>query len=181
MVATVASDRRRITYLHAMLCAAQGARAVGTRLLRIAAQEADGHRVPLSMQALRIFKELHSHRESERERRTRTVAVGLSEPAQERTARPPRAEDVRARGRAIAREVSRTRSPPEAASLMVGGGVPRLVVSKILNHVETGVTAVYDRHSYDPEKRAALDYWGNRLEQVVSTQHSAKVLAFAGR
>jgi hypothetical protein len=41
---------------------------------------------------------------------------------------------------------------------MVGGGVPRLVVSKNLNHVETGVTAVYDRHSYDPEKRAALDY-----------------------
>ena len=36
-----------------------------------------------------------------------------------------------------------------AASLMVGGGVPRLVVSKILNHVETGVTAVYDRHGYD--------------------------------
>jgi integrase len=32
-----------------------------------------------------------------------------------------------------------------AASLMVGAGVPRLVVSKILNHVETGVTAVYDR------------------------------------
>jgi hypothetical protein len=29
--------------------------------------------------------------------------------------------------------------------LMVGAGVPRLVVSKILNHVETGVTAVYDR------------------------------------
>ena len=42
---------------------------------------------------------------------------------------------------------------------MVGAGVPRLVVSKILNHVETGVTAVYDRHSYDLEKRAALDFW----------------------
>ena len=50
-----------------------------------------------------------------------------------------------------------------AASLMVGGGVPRLVVSKILNHVETGVTAVYDRHSYDPEKRAALDNWGKPI------------------
>ena len=37
---------------------------------------------------------------------------------------------------------------------MVGAGVPRLVVSKILNHVETGVTAVYDRHGYDLEKRA---------------------------
>jgi hypothetical protein len=62
---------------------------------------------------------------------------------------------------------------------MVGGGVPRLVVSKILNHVETGVTAVYDRHSYDPEKRAALDYWGSRLQQIVSGERSGKLLAFA--
>ena len=59
---------------------------------------------------------------------------------------------------------------------MVGGGVPRLVVSKLLNHVESGVTAVYDRHSYDPEKRAALDYWGARLEQLVSEERPAKVL-----
>ena len=51
---------------------------------------------------------------------------------------------------------------------MVGAGVPRLVVPKILNHVETGVTAVYDRHSYDLEKRAALDFWGKRLEEIVS-------------
>jgi integrase len=41
-----------------------------------------------------------------------------------------------------------------AASLIVGAGVPRLVVSKILNHVETGVTAVYDRHGYDLERNA---------------------------
>jgi integrase len=53
-----------------------------------------------------------------------------------------------------------------AASLIVGAGVPRLVVSKILNHVETGVTAVYDRHSYDLEKRAALDFWGRRLDRL---------------
>jgi hypothetical protein len=70
-------------------------------------------------------------------------------------------------------------SPCSSANcLMVGGGVPRLVVSKILNHVETGVTAVYDRQSYDPEKRAALDYWANRLEQIVKAEQR-QVLAFA--
>lgn len=42
------------------------------------------------------------------------------------------------------------------ASLMTGIGVNRLVVSKLLNHAEQGVTAVYDRHGYDAEKRAAL-------------------------
>ena len=39
-----------------------------------------------------------------------------------------------------------------------------MVVSKILNHVESGVTAVYDRHGYDAEKLIALDAWGQRLE-----------------
>ncbi len=45
---------------------------------------------------------------------------------------------------------------------------PRLVVSKILNHVESGITAVYDRHSYDAEKRHALDLWGNYVERVAA-------------
>jgi hypothetical protein len=59
--------------------------------------------------------------------------------------------------------------------------VPGLVVSKILNHVETGVTAVYDRHSYHLEKRAALDFWGKRLEQSVIGKRGARVLACAAR
>ena len=67
-----------------------------------------------------------------------------------------------------------------AASLMVGAGAPRLVVSKILNHVETGVTAVYDRHSYDLEKRAALDFWGKRLEGIISNKRTTgKLLRFS--
>jgi integrase len=53
-----------------------------------------------------------------------------------------------------------------AASHMTSMGVPRLVVSKILNHVERGVTAVYDRHSYDEEKREALASWGDRVQQI---------------
>ena len=36
---------------------------------------------------------------------------------------------------------------------MAGMGIPRLTVSKILNHAETDITAVYDRHSYDAEKK----------------------------
>ena len=55
-----------------------------------------------------------------------------------------------------------------ASSLMTGMGIPRLTVSKILNHVEPGVTAVYDRHSYDAEKRDALEKWARRLSMIVS-------------
>src|SRR5262249_55497116 len=55
-----------------------------------------------------------------------------------------------------------------AASLMTGMGTSRLTVSKILNHVESNITAVYDRHSYDAEKRQALEAWAVRVEQIVS-------------
>ena len=69
-----------------------------------------------------------------------------------------------------------------AASRMTGGGVPRLTVSRILNHVETGVTAVYDRHSYDAEKHAALDWWATRLASIIdSNADGAAVLPFARR
>jgi hypothetical protein len=52
-------------------------------------------------------------------------------------------------------------------------GVNRLTVSKILNHVETGVTAIYDRHGYDAEKRHALESWATRLEEIISGKPSA--------
>lgn len=53
-----------------------------------------------------------------------------------------------------------------AASHMTSVGIPRLVVSKLLNHAEPGVTAVYDRHSYDREKRTALETWGRKVEAL---------------
>jgi integrase len=55
-----------------------------------------------------------------------------------------------------------------AASGMTSLGINRLTVSKILNHVETGVTAVYDRHGYDAEKRHALEVWATRLEEIIT-------------
>ena len=58
-----------------------------------------------------------------------------------------------------------------AASFMTGMGIPRLTVAKILNHAEAGVTAVYDRHSYDPEKRHALEAWGQRLMESRLIHH----------
>jgi integrase len=55
-----------------------------------------------------------------------------------------------------------------AASHMTSMGIPRLVVSKILNHVEPGVTRVYNRHSYDAEKREALEMWGRKVMELVN-------------
>lgn len=56
-----------------------------------------------------------------------------------------------------------------ASSLMTGRlGVPRFDVKKILNHVDPDVTAIYDRHSYNPEKRRALDAWGDLLARIIA-------------
>jgi hypothetical protein len=39
------------------------------------------------------------------------------------------------------------------------------------------VTAVYDRHSYDPEKRAALDWWDAKVKAILS-EKAATILPF---
>jgi integrase len=65
-----------------------------------------------------------------------------------------------------------------AASMMASGGVPRLTISKILNHVETGVTAVYDRHSYDAEKATALAWWDRKLTAILDETDASNVLPF---
>jgi hypothetical protein len=65
---------------------------------------------------------------------------------------------------------------------MTGMGMSRLTVKKILNHAERDVAAVYDRHSYDPEQRSALEAWGRRLQAIVGGQGSkGEVVAMTGR
>ncbi len=60
-----------------------------------------------------------------------------------------------------------------AASNMAALGINRLVISKILNHVENSVTAIYDRHGYDAEKRHALEAWAAHLEGILSGKPKA--------
>ncbi len=67
-----------------------------------------------------------------------------------------------------------------AATRMTGAGISRLVVAKVLNHAEKGVTAVYDRASYDAEKRVALETRERALLAVLKPKKSAsKVRPFA--
>ncbi|QYF87064.1 site-specific integrase [Brevundimonas sp. PAMC22021] len=58
------------------------------------------------------------------------------------------------------------------ATTLVGRyGVSRLVVGFLLGHTAregAAVTSVYDRHSYIPEKRAALVQWANHLSSLES-------------
>lgn len=65
-----------------------------------------------------------------------------------------------------------------AASKMAAMGVSRFVLSRVLNHVDTGITAVYDRHGYDGEKRTALETWAMKLRDIVEGRET-KVLPLA--
>ena len=57
-----------------------------------------------------------------------------------------------------------------AASGMARAGIQPHVVEKVLNHATgqiSGVAAVYNRHGYLDEKRAALNAWGRRIEDIL--------------
>ena len=67
-----------------------------------------------------------------------------------------------------------------AATRMAAAGVPRDHIAKVLNHVEGGAraTRVYDRHSYDAEKRMALEAWERTLTAIIERKDTGKVLPF---
>ena len=56
-------------------------------------------------------------------------------------------------------------------------GVDRVVISKVLNHAEGGVTQIYDRHARDPEKRAAMDHWAQRLRAIIDGTDGGNVVS----
>lgn len=53
-----------------------------------------------------------------------------------------------------------------AATNMAKLGVPVSTISKVLNHVSGGVTAIYNRHTYLPEKTEALERWSAKLLEI---------------
>lgn len=58
-----------------------------------------------------------------------------------------------------------------AASGMARLGTPVAVISKVLNHQSSsaygGVTAIYNRHAYEDEKRAALAGWCQHVTELI--------------
>ena len=62
-----------------------------------------------------------------------------------------------------------------AGTNMARLGITVDVIGRVLNHSSgRGVTGIYDRHSYLPEKRRALDAWAAKLESIVSRDGANK-------
>lgn len=124
------------------------------------AKNGQAHKVPLNTLALKLLDEIK----------------GLS--GDSRFLFPAKFKDTYITGTSIDHAVRRssftgikTWTPHDlrrtVASHITSMGIPRLVVSKILNHVESSVTAIYDRHEYYNEKLNALEIWAQRLNDIV--------------
>lgn len=55
-----------------------------------------------------------------------------------------------------------------ATTGMASLGIPSFIFAKVINHTDRSVTAIYDRYSYDKEKRAALEKWEDRLDIILN-------------
>ncbi|MDE3766140.1 tyrosine-type recombinase/integrase [Sinorhizobium meliloti] len=70
-----------------------------------------------------------------------------------------------------------------AASGMAALGVQPHVIEAVLNHKSgtiKGVAAVYNRHDYYEEKRAALVLWERRVKAIIAAKPRSNAVAFEG-
>src|SRR5207249_10377021 len=118
------------------------------------------HRVPLSQPAVTILRGLREQANGSPWTFPSASASGHQEVLHKATGR------VRERSGVdfVPHDLRRT----VATFLTSELSVSRLVVSKLLNHVEPGVTKVYDRASYDPDKRRALDAGARALDAIAT-------------
>ena len=57
-----------------------------------------------------------------------------------------------------------------AASHLARLGIDRFTLARILNHADREVTGIYDRYTYDDEKRRALRKWDRCLQALISNK-----------
>jgi integrase len=120
------------------------------------------HRVPLSADAVAVLRDLRSSRAP-------GVRWVFPTPRGSASGYRERVYKVVDRIRGVSGVVDFTPHDLRrtAASHMTAMGISRLVVAKLLNHAERGMTAVYDRYAYGREKRDAVEMWARRVREIV--------------
>jgi len=63
-----------------------------------------------------------------------------------------------------------------------GLGINEIISERVLGHKLQGMMAVYNRYSYDTEKRQALSLWERRLKEIIGvTDRFDNVIPFGGQ
>jgi integrase len=70
-----------------------------------------------------------------------------------------------------------------AATRMAAAGIPSAHIGHVLNRTpaDAAATRVYDRHTYDDEKRIALDTWARVLRAILDDARGATVVPITER
>jgi integrase len=125
------------------------------------AKNGQTHRVPLTSDVVKIIKGQASDGEPQPDA---YVFAHLGESVKDRAKKAGAALSRTLGFQFRGHDLRRT-----AATRMAEAGVPRQHISAVLNHVQAGPTAtrVYDRYSYDAEKRAALETWAKQLSRIL--------------
>jgi integrase len=121
------------------------------------------HRVPLSLMALNIIGELHRCRLSEQWVFASPIGGSqrpITAPAVDHALRRCEFEGV---AHFTPHDLRRT-----MATALGELGFDRLIQDKALNHKDRTVGGIYDRHSYDTEKRLALNAWADHLQAILT-------------
>ncbi|SHJ23625.1 Site-specific recombinase XerD [Malonomonas rubra DSM 5091] len=63
-----------------------------------------------------------------------------------------------------------------AATHIAEMGYSEFLIGKILNHKNKSITAVYNRHQYDNEKKQALEAWGRKLKSIIEKKQPDNVI-----
>ena len=63
-----------------------------------------------------------------------------------------------------------------AATLMGEAGVSRFVIARVLGHVDSSMTGIYDRHAYAAEKRRALETLARKVGEIIGQPEIARVV-----
>ena len=65
------------------------------------------------------------------------------------------------------------------ATWLAETGTAPHIIEAVLNHAsghKAGIAGVYNRAGYEPQKRAALERWGNHIETLVGGKRSAEIV-----
>jgi integrase len=131
------------------------------------------HEVPLSAQALAIIEAIPAINADYVFTASETKRLG-------NMSRAKAALDAKMKPRTpwVLHDLRRT-----AASGMAALGVKLPVIEKCLNHKSgsfRGIVGVYQRHSFLPEMRVALQRWADHVDQIIGDE-PAKVVPLRGR
>ena len=139
------------------------------------AKNGEAHRVPLCQRAVEVIEEAIERGPKEH----RYVFAGIKGGSV--AARAVKGvKKLRDAGKLAVADIRRHDLRRTVASGMAEAGVAPHVISCMLNHVDKGARAthVYNRYSYDREKRDAIERWERALIAILEASEPARVLNF---